>query len=196
MQQIQQHQQTIIQFVRSISKNLPQILPQVLDITKIDKIMDRRFLEMLEYQYDKFLEANLQILDLYNVIDYLLDVRDAILLKLNRMIREEKIRQHNEDNYRQTKKQNQQDESQSIKILIEYNCGCQNLIYSNQNSGMTKNFAKQENTNLNGSSRHHCLTHLKLLKTQSMLEIELIKVRDELQDATNRQNIRSVNYCK
>ena len=184
-QQIQQHQQTIIKFVRSIFKNLPTTLPQVLDITKIDKIMDRRFLEMLEYQYDKFLETHLQILDLYNVIDYLLDVRDAILLKLNRMIREEQIRQYKEENYRQTKKQTNQDDNQSIKILIEYNCGCQNMIYSTQSASTT-----------GSSSRHHCLTHLTLLKTQSLLECELTKVKDELQDATSRHHIKSVNYCK
>jgi hypothetical protein len=183
MQQIQQHQQTIIQFVRSIFKNLPTTLPQVLDITKIEKIMDRRFLEMLEYQYDKFLETHLQLLDLYNVIDYLLDVRDAILLKLNRMIREEKIRQHKEENYKQTNKQKKQDDNQTIKILVEYDCGCQNLIYSTQNT-------------TGSSSRHHCLTHLTLLKTQSLLECELTKVKDELQDATSRHHIRSVNYCK
>jgi hypothetical protein len=184
-QQIQQHQQTIIKFVRSIFKNLPTTLPKVLDITKIDKIMDRRFLEMLEYQYDKFLETHLQILDLYNVIDYLLDVRDAILLKLNRMIREEQIRQYKEENYRQTKKQTNQDDNQSIKILVEYNCGCQNMIYSTQSTSTT-----------GSSSRHHCLTHLTLLKTQSLLECELTKVKDELQDATSRHHIKSVNYCK
>jgi hypothetical protein len=189
MQQIQQHQQTMIQFIRSIFKNLPTNLPQVLDITRIDKIMDKRFLEMLEYQYDKFLETHLQILDLYNVIDYLFDVRDAILLKLNRMIREEKIRQHKEENYRQTMKQKKQDENQTIKILVEYNCGCQNLIYSNQNS-------TQSTSTTGSSSRHHCLTHLKLLKTQSLLECELTRVKDELQDATSRHHIRSVNYCK
>ena len=87
-----QQQPSIIQLIQSLFNK--GSLPKVLDISKIDKIMDRRFLETLAYQYEKFLETNLQLLDLYNVIDYLLNVRDAILLKLNRLIRQEQIRKY------------------------------------------------------------------------------------------------------
>jgi hypothetical protein len=145
--------------------------------------MDKSFLSKLEYQYEKFLEANMQILDLHNVIDYLLDVRDAILLKLNRMIREENKRKHYEGVDLKSQKKNPVE----TKILIEYKCGCQNLIHYNSSSSTSDS---------SSSNRHHCIDHLKLLKRQSILETELAKVKDELQDATARQNIRSINYCK
>ena len=181
--QKQQQSSSIVQFLRSLFKNklsqaFSPVLPQVLDIAKIDKIMDKSFLATLEYQYEKFLEANMQILDLYNVIDYLLDVRDAILLKLNRMIREEKIKKYYEGCYTQKEEQ----AKNNTKILIEYRCGCQNLIDYTSAS--------------DSSSRHHCLGHLNLLKRQGILETELTKVKEELHDATNRQNIISINYCK
>ena len=197
-------QPPVVQFLRSLFKNkclsLSYVLPQVLDIAIVDRIMDKSFLSKLEYQYEKFLEANMQILDLYNVIDYLLDVRDAILLKLNRMIREENKRKHNEGVYVKSQKKNPVE----TKILIEYKCGCQNLIHynpsfsshdssssSSHDSSSSPSFSSHDS-----SSRHHCLDHLKLLKRQSILENELKNVKDELQDATARQNIRSINYCK
>jgi hypothetical protein len=183
-------QSPIVQFLRTLFNNQLKVLPQVIDITKIDKIMDKNFLAELEYQYDKFLNANMQILDLYNVIDYLLDVRDAILLKLNRMTREEQIRKHNDECY--TKSKNKTQPEPQTKILIEYNCGCQNLIHYNPNLDNTIS-----NSNItSNSSRHHCLDHLNLIKRQSFLECELIKVKDELLNVTARQNIKSINYCK
>jgi hypothetical protein len=75
----------IIQNLRQLFKNVPSII----DMSRLEKITDRSFLATLEYEYEKFLETNLQLLDLYNFIDYLLDIRDAILLKLNRLRREE-----------------------------------------------------------------------------------------------------------
>jgi hypothetical protein len=150
--------------------------------------MDKSFLSKLEYQYEKFLEANIQILDLHNVIDYLLDVRDAILLKLNRMIREENKRKHYEGVYVKSQK----NPPVETKILIEYKCGCQNLIHYNPSASFSSSFSSSNND----SSRHHCIDHLKLLKRQSILETELTKIKDEIQDATARQNIRSINYCK
>ena len=188
-------QPPIVQFLRSLFKNkclsLSYVLPQVLDIAVIDKIMDKSFLSKLEYQYEKFLEANIQILDLHNVIDYLLDVRDAILLKLNRMIREENKRKHYEGVYVKSQKK----PPVETKILIEYKCGCQNLIHYNPSASFSSS-NKSVSDSGSSSSRHHCIDHLKLLKRQIILETELTNVKDELQDATARQNIRSINYCK
>ena len=179
---------SIVQFLRTLFNNQLKALPQVIDITKIDKIMDKNFLASLEYQYDKFLNANMQILDLYNVIDYLLDVRDAILLKLNRLIREEQIRKHNDECYTKTK--NKTHPQPQTKILIEYNCGCQNLIHCPSLDDTTSN------NSTSNSSRHHCLDHLNLIKRQCFLECELINIKDDLLNATARQNIKSINYCK
>jgi hypothetical protein len=193
----QQQSPPVVQFLRSLFKNkclsLSYVLPQVLDIAIVDKIMDKSFLSKLEYQYEKFLEANMQILDLHNVIDYLLDVRDAILLKLNRMIREENKRKYNEGVYVKSQKKTPVE----TKILIEYNCGCQNLIhYSHDSSSSPSASFSASSTSDSSSSRHHCIDHLKLLKRQNILETELTNVKFELQDATDRQNIRSINYCK
>ena len=177
---------SIIQLIQSLFEGslLKASLPKVLDIKKVEKIMDMRFLETLAYQYDKFLEANIQLLDLYNVIDYLLNVRNEILLKLNRMIRQEKLRKHNEElAYGKKKKE---ESTSSVKILIEYNCGCQNLLFCASDSVIT-------GTN---SSRHHCLNHLTLLNKQHILEGELTKIKDELQGAIDKQNVKSINYCK
>jgi len=181
---MQSRSSSIIQVIQSLFKSslLKASLPKVLDITKVDKIMDRRFLETLAYQYDKFLEANIHLLDLYNVIDYLLNVRDEILLKLNRMIRQEQLRKHNEE-YERKKKE---EPTSSVKILIEYNCGCQNLLFCASDSVIT-------GTN---SSRHHCLTHLTLLNKQHILEGELTKIKTELYAAIDKQNVKSINYCK
>jgi len=178
-------QSSIIQVIQSLfNKGLSKAsLPKVLDINKIDKIMDKNFLEILSYQYDKFLEANIQLLDLYNVIDYLLNVRDEILLKLNRLIRQEKIRKHYEESAYKKKKE---EHTSSVKILIEYNCGCQNLLFCASSS---------VDTGAN-SSRHHCLDHLTLLKKQTFLESELTKIKEELQAATEKENVKSINYCK
>ena len=183
-----QSQPSIIQVIQSLFEGslLKASLPKVLDIKKVEKIMDKRFLETLAYQYDKFLEANIQLLDLYNVIDYLLNVRDEILLKLNRMIRLEKVRKHNEELEYGKAKKKEELSSSSVKILIEYNCGCQNLLFCASTS---------VNTGTN-SSRHHCLNHLTLLKKQHMLESELTKIKDELQASTDKQNVKSINYCK
>ena len=194
---LQSPKSSIIEFLRFLFKNKTlQVLPQVLDITKIDNIMDKGFLAKLEYQYEKFLEANMQILDLYNVIDYLLDVRDAILLKLNRMIREEKIKKYNEEYYMQKKTQTKSEEKNNTKILIEYKCGCQNLInYISFNDSSSTSFSSST-SGTSGSNRHHCIDHLKLLKTQNILENELTRVKGDLNDAMARHNIRSINYCK
>lgn len=173
-------QSSIIQLIQSLFNKAS--LPKVLDINKIDKIMDKNFLETLAYQYEKFLEANIQLLDLYNVIDYLLNVRDEILLKLNRLIRQEKIRKHYEESAYEKKKEGS---TSSVKILIEYNCGCQNFL-----------FCAAASSTSNMSSRHHCLEHLTLLKKQHTLESELTKIKGELQEATEKQNIKSINYCK
>ena len=86
--------QYTMQNLRQLFKNVPSII----DMSRLEKITDRSFLATLEYEYERFLETNLQLLDLYNFIDYLLDIRDAILLKLNRLRREEQIRKYKVEN--------------------------------------------------------------------------------------------------
>ena len=58
--------QYTMQNLRQLFKNVPSII----DMSRLEKITDRSFLASLEYDYQQFLETNLQLLDLYNFIDY------------------------------------------------------------------------------------------------------------------------------
>lgn len=169
-QQQQSQSQYIMQNLRQLFKNVPSLI----DISRLDKITDRSFLATLEFEYERFLEANLQLLDLYNFIDYLLDIRDAILLKLNRLRREDQIRKYHEE---------QASSINTIKpnVLIEYKCGCQNFVYYNS-------------TKRNNNFHHHCTRHLRMIKTQHNLTNELTIISKELADIPNSENVKSINY--
>ena len=162
--------QYIIKNLRQLFKNVPSII----DMSRLEKITDRSLLSSLEYEYEKFLETNLQLLDLYNFIDYLLDIRDAILLKLNRLRREDQIRKHNEE---------QVSSKYTIKpnVLIEYKCGCQNFVYYNS-------------IKRNNNFHHHCTRHLRMVKTQRNLTNELTIINNELESILSAENVKSTNY--
>jgi hypothetical protein len=166
---MQMHQH-IMQNLRRLFKNVPKII----DISKLDKIQDRSFLATLEYEYQRFLETNMQLLDLYNFIDYLLDIRDAILLKLNRLRREDQIRKYKEE---------QVSSINTIKpnVLIEYKCGCQNFVYYN---------SLKHNSNFH----HHCTRHLRMVKTQRNLTNELTIINNELESIPHSENVKNINY--
>lgn len=63
--------------------------PRILEIEKIDKITDKYFLIDLESKYDKFIVKNQHLLMLYDLIEDLLDIRDAILIRVGRLKRQE-----------------------------------------------------------------------------------------------------------
>jgi len=65
--------------------------PRVYDIEKIHKITDKYFLIDLESKYDKFIVNNQQVLMLYNLIEDMLDIRDAILIRVGRLQRQERM---------------------------------------------------------------------------------------------------------
>ena len=162
--------QYTMQNLRQLFKNVPSII----DMSRLEKITDRSFLASLEYDYQQFLETNLQLLDLYNFIDYLLDIRDAILLKLNRLRREEQIRKYKEE---------QVSSINTIKpnVLIEYKCGCQNFVYYNS-------------IKRNSNFHHHCTRHLRMVKTQRNLTNELTIINNELESIPHSENVKNINY--
>jgi hypothetical protein len=162
--------QYTMQNLRQLFKNVPSII----DMSRLEKITDRSFLASLEYDYQQFLETNLQLLDLYNFIDYLLDIRDAILLKLNRLRREDQIRKYKEE---------QVSSINTIKpnVLIEYKCGCQNFVYYN---------SLKHNSNFH----HHCTRHLRMVKTQRNLTNELTIINNELESIPHSENVKNINY--
>ena len=72
--------------LKKLFKNPPHI-----DLKKIEKTTDKYFLSVLESKYDKFIEKNLHLLMLYNLIDDVLDIRDAIILQIGRIKRKERF---------------------------------------------------------------------------------------------------------
>ena len=72
--------------LKKLFKNPPHI-----DLKKIEKTTDKYFLSDLESKYDKFIEKNLHLLMLYNLIDDVLDIRDAIILQIGRIKRKERF---------------------------------------------------------------------------------------------------------
>jgi hypothetical protein len=65
--------------------------PRIIDLKKIEKTTDKYFLSDLESKYDKFIEKNMHLLMLYNLIDDVLDIRDAIILQIGRIKRKERF---------------------------------------------------------------------------------------------------------
>jgi hypothetical protein len=159
---------------RSTLTQLFKNVPDVIDPVKIDKITDKSFLLKLEDQYDKFLENNIQLLDLYNFIDDLFNIRDAILIKLNRIEREETVRRYNEQLHKKSSKP-------EPNISVEYNCGCQELIYYTP-------------TTEHNNCHHYCVPHLELINKKSILENELTKVKTQISSIKKSDNIKNINY--
>ena len=79
------------QIMSSKIVNLPQSPPPI-TIERIAKMSNRKQLKELEKKYDEFLEKNFQILMLYNIAEQFLDIRDALTIRISRVIREEKIK--------------------------------------------------------------------------------------------------------
>lgn len=75
-------------------KKLFQNPPQMIDFKKIEKTTDKHFLQCLEHKYDKFIEKNQHLLMLYNLIEDMLDIRDAILLQIGRLKRKERFNEN------------------------------------------------------------------------------------------------------
>ena len=65
--------------------------PRIIDFKKIEKTTDKYFLSDLELKYDNFIEKNMHLLMLYNLIDDVLDIRDAIILQIGRIKRKERF---------------------------------------------------------------------------------------------------------
>ena len=78
-------------------------VPPIVNPSKINIITDISYLLELESKYDIFLEKNIQLLDLYNIIDELLDIRNTITIQISRLKRQHQIREHNKTQEQQMK---------------------------------------------------------------------------------------------
>ena len=144
-------------------------VPRIIHPSKIDIITDIGYLLQLESKYDVFLEKNMQLLDLYNIIDDLLDIRDAITIQICRLKRKRRLSE-----YYQT--------SQSSKSKqIEYKCGCK---VQKQQEDKQQNNKKQ----ITIIQHQYCPKHLHYFKTKQILETELTKINQELSSITKKEN--------
>ena len=66
-------------------------VPPIISPSKIHIITDTNYLLDLENKYDIFLEKNVQLLDLYNIIDELIDIRNTITLQISRIRRKRQL---------------------------------------------------------------------------------------------------------
>ena len=68
--------------------------PPILSINAIQKMTSIIQLKELEQRYDDFLDKNIQVLLLYNVIEDYLELRDALTIRISRLRRESYLRFH------------------------------------------------------------------------------------------------------
>jgi hypothetical protein len=75
----------------------PELKPQVIPhsppsiaLSSIIKMKNKHQLQDLERKYDKFLQTNQHLLFLHNIIEDYLDIRDALIIQIQRLQREER----------------------------------------------------------------------------------------------------------
>ena len=162
-------------------------VPPIINPSKIHIITDTNYLLDLENKYDIFLEKNVQLLDLYNIIDELIDIRNTITLQISRIRRKRQLynyyNKENNNNINNSEQSNYTLKQDSIKM---YKCGCKKIIYQRLN------YQKQKNLKSNQipvtQSMQYCVKHLNLLETRCILEEELTKINVTLANITNKEN--------
>ena len=177
--------------LKSQSLNRFKNAPPIVHPSKINNITDINYLLDLECKYDNFLEANQQLLDLYNIIDEFLDIRNAVTIQISRLERKKQVIEHNKKQEQEQKKkhslnltqdQREQGYSQCQNSVKEYKCGCKIIQYQKQNQ-------KQKQREIPVIQKHHyCFKHLHYLKTKHILDDELTKINIELSSITKKEN--------
>lgn len=82
---------TIVLSSMDSPSNLPN-RPPILSINLIQKMTNIHQLRDLERIYEEFLDKNMQLLLLYNVMEDYLDIRDALTLRISKLKRENNVR--------------------------------------------------------------------------------------------------------
>ena len=148
----------MLQLPVSSHKVLKQLknVPPIINISRINNITDISYLLALERKYDKFLEANMQLLDLYNIIDDLIDIRNAAIIQIGRLKRKMEFSEYNMSQTQEkvkkgtlldttlnlTSEQKAQDYIPCHNTLKEYKCGCKTLQYKRQHTVYKQNQIK------------------------------------------------------
>jgi hypothetical protein len=166
-------------------------VPPIIEPSKIHIVTDLKYLLDLENNYDRFLETNLDLLDIYNIIDELIDIRDTITLQISRLRRKKQLQDYyyyniNNNNNKDyshshstslnlTKSQKNQGYILCQNTLKIYKCGCKTIQYEipNQKQRQKPVIQKQK----------YCPKHLQCFKMKSILE-------EELTNITKKENLR------
>jgi len=170
-------------------------VPVIINSSKINIITDINYLLQLEHKYDLFLETNMQRLDLYNVIDELLDIRNEITMQICRLKRKAKLNEYYKLSEREKKKELETTQTNSLILsqeqqemgyipfpTKEYKCGCKTRQYQR----VTKQSTKRQITVI--QKQQYCFKHLHYFKTKQILETELTKINIELTNITRMEN--------
>jgi hypothetical protein len=67
--------------VPNVIKLLYKSSPTIVEPARVEKMHDLANIRQLEHAYDEFILANQHSLTLYELIDYVLDIRDAITIR-------------------------------------------------------------------------------------------------------------------
>ena len=168
--------------VNELNTSLLNILP-LISLEKIEAQTNKFKLKRLEKKYDLFLEKYQQLLLLHNNIDEYLEIRDAIVLKINRLERlETKLGKNNKQSHKPNLlviplppelalNQQQLDEGYILNDTTRFCCGCVLVKYATE---------KTDKNNKNILLYSYCLHHKTLKKREEMLELELTKIKKEL----------------
>jgi len=174
--------QSLSSSYKTILKQFKNV-PSIINPSRIDVITDIGYLSHLEHKYDVFLENNMQLLDLYNIIDDLLDIRDAISIQICRLKRKKQLSEYYQTSQSETKTIHLNITTEKIDSPYstkEYKCGCKiNQYQSTQNNKkQIKVIEKQQ----------YCFKHFHYYKTKRILETELTKINTELSSITKKEN--------
>jgi len=182
----------------------PNKPPPLLDIASLAK-MPKEFLINMEKAYDEYVLKNEQVLLLNDLIEDYLDIRDAIAIYLQRLLREEQRQYFNrpqesvkEDKYydmmlpylekslQLTKEEKSKGYMPRPSEPKEYKCGCVTMCYYRNQS---KKYGKEKN---NIKKYYYCPNHEKMVIRKEHLESQLTKIKQEL--ANSKKYINSLDY--
>ena len=174
-------------------------VPPIIEPSKIHIVTDLNYLLDLENNYDRFLETNLDLLDIYNIIDELIDIRDTITLQISRLRRKKQLQDYYYNNNNNNKKDYNHLKSYSTSLNLTksqkaqgyilcqnslkiYKCGCKTIQYEipNQKERQRQKPVIQK--------QKYCPKHLQCLKMKAILEEELTKINTELTNITKKEN--------
>ena len=197
-------------------------IPPLIKPEQVIKIRNKHDLLDLELRYDKFLSTHQQVLLLHNLIEEILDIRDAITIQRQRIEREEKKRLYNEgilrvypspcsyehslqcilpDDLRLTQEQIKQGYMPFPNEPKEYKCGCETIKYvahceCRKISNICNNLNCNEKLYPIIKMQSYCITHHLLLKKQKQLEQKLVSIKKEISHIKRHSNSLDFNKVK